>query len=303
MGISSRPYATEADLKKIQAATAAWIADAGFLGYLHVEDIALRLFNGMRHYTPSELIHLWEDANATLLGWCMIYPRWNSFDALLHPNYRDDELASEILDWAERETWAWMQKEGRGDQPLGLDIFEGDTQRIALLEQRGYVRGEPTHLIGIRSLVDPIPDAPLSEGFVIRSVEGAHEADQVVAVLNAAFGWSGTADEHRQFMSFVGFSRESPVIVAPDGRFAACCYVMLDHRNQLGMFEDVGTHPDFQRLGLGRALLYAGMQRMKEKGMRTVLVPYEADPGPAAKLYESVGFLPAYRLWNYTKAR
>jgi GNAT superfamily N-acetyltransferase len=297
--MQSRPYAN--DLPKIQAATAEWIALAGFEGYLHVEDIALRLFNGMRHYQPSEIVRLWEDIDNKLLGWSMLYPRWKSFEALLHPDYRDSELTSEILDWAERESWTWMEKEGHADKPLGLDVFENDTLRIALLEQRGFARDEPTHVIGVRSLAEPIPDARLPEGFAARPIQGVHEADKVVAVLNAAFGWSGTADEHRQFMSFAEFSRASPAIVAPDGRFAACCYVMLDTRNGLGMFEDVATHPDFQRMGLGKALLCAGMKQMKKQGMHTALVPYEASLGPASKLYESVGFAPMYRLWNYMK--
>lgn len=301
MDISPRPYATQADLRKLQTATSEWIAAAGFKGYLHIDDIALRLFNGMRCYSPRDIVRLWEDASGDLFGWCMLYPRWNSFEALLHPDY--DELAPQIFDWAERETRRWMQKEGHGDQPIYLDVFDDDKSRSALLEQRGYVRGEPTHLIGIRSLADSIPDAMPPQGFSIRSLEGLHEADKVVTVVNAAFGWSWTGDEFRQFMASPGFSHDNLVIVAPDGRFAAFCYVMLDYRNLLGMFEDVCTHPDFQRLGLAKALLYAGMKHMRQSGMHTALVPYDASLGAAPKLYESVGFQPKYRIYNYVRTQ
>lgn len=61
MTISPRPYQAYADLQKIQAATAEWIASAGFLGYMNVSDIALRLFMGMRRFDPREIVRLWAD--------------------------------------------------------------------------------------------------------------------------------------------------------------------------------------------------------------------------------------------------
>ena len=256
----------------------------------------------MRSYRLPDIVRLWEDGDGNLLGWCMIYPRWNSFEALLHPDHRDGKLANGILDWAERETWAWMQKEGRSGKPLELDIFEGDLSRIRLLEQRGYVRAYATHVVGLRSLDTPISDALLPEGFTIRTIQGTHEADKVVAVVNAAFGWSWTADDFRHFMESPGFNDESRVVVAPDGRFATFCYLMFDDVNRLGMFEDVCTHPDFQRMGLAKALLTVGMQRMREKGMHTALVAYEADSGSLSRFYESLGFEPKYRLYNYIKS-
>src|SRR5690348_15227212 len=113
MPIASRAYATADDLYKIQTATARWIAEAGFCGSLHIDDIALRLFNGMRRYPPQEIVRLWESDEGILLGWAMIYPRWDSYEALLHPAHRETKLALEILDWTEAETRRWMQQEGR----------------------------------------------------------------------------------------------------------------------------------------------------------------------------------------------
>jgi GNAT superfamily N-acetyltransferase len=93
------------------------------------------------------------------------------------------------------------------------------------------------------------------------------------------------------------------VVVAPDGRFAAFCTLLLDADNQIGMFEDVGTHADFLRLGLGRALLYAGMHRLRLRGMTTALMPYQPPEvnEAAAGLYAQVGFTPQYICWGYDK--
>jgi mycothiol synthase len=91
------------------------------------------------------------------------------------------------------------------------------------------------------------------------------------------------------------------VVVAPDGRFAAFCYLMLDVKNKIGMFEDVGTHPAFQRRGLGRALLLHGLGRMAARGMQTAFVPYVLRLDAAPALYASVGFQVRYRHFLYTK--
>jgi len=302
MAIASRPYNNRDDLHKIQAATADWIASAGFCGYLHVGDLALRLFNGMRRYNPHEIVRLWEAEDGSLLGWSIIYPRWNSYDALLHPAHRGDELEGQLLDGCEQAVLAWMQKEDRAESPISLDVFAEDVNRITALEQRGYVRGEQHHVIGVRSLDEPIPDVSLPQGFSVRPVEGLHEADKLIEAQNASFGWSWTLEDYLQVMQSPANELAEPlVIVAPDGRFASFCYLMLDEKNKIGMFEDVGTHPDFQRKGFGRALLYAGLGRLKAQGMVTTYMPYNSSLEAASALYNLVGFRVGYRHIQYTR--
>ena len=300
--ITSRPYVSRDDLHKIQAATAEWIASAGFMGYLHVGDIALRLFNGMRRYQPQEIVRLWEDADGSLLGWAMVYPRWNSYEALLHPVWRGGELEIQLLDWCESETFAWMQREGHAHEAISVEVFAEDTARITLLEKCDYVRGEQHHVIGARLLDKPIPAVSPPDGFSIRSMTGLWETDKLIAVQNATFGWAWTPETYRPVMESPAFQAEHQlVVVAPDGRFVAFCYLMLDTRNKIGLFEDVGTHPDFQRRGLGRALLLDGMRRMAAQGMVTAFVPYVLRADAAAALYASVGFQVRYRHFLYTK--
>ncbi|MBZ0281439.1 MAG: GNAT family N-acetyltransferase [Anaerolineae bacterium] len=303
MAFTFRPYNKSHDLQKMQTATAEWIAAAGFSGYLHTADIALRLHNAMRRYYPSEIVRLWEDADGTLLGWGMVYPRWNSYEALISPDYRGGELENQLLEWCESETFAWMVREGRPDAPISLDVFSDDFARITALEKRGYVRGDQQHVIASRYLDDPIPDTPLPHGFSIRLLKGSGEVDKLIAAQNACFGWSWTLEEYLRVMqSPAGQACEPLIIVAPDGRFAAFCYLMQDTHNRLGMLEDVGTHPDFQRKGLARALLYDGMKRLKSAGMNSLLIPYLATNDPASRLYEAIGFRVQYRHLTYTKS-
>jgi mycothiol synthase len=302
MSITTYPYHSAVDLHKIQAATAEWIALAGFHGSINVSDIALRLFNGMRKYNSSEIVSLWEDTDKGIVGWAMVYPAWSSYEAQFHPDYRQHKLTVDVLDWAEQEATNWIRKLKPDNQAIQLDIFDGDTALTPLLEQRGYVRGEQWKAISVRSLDEPIPAPQLPDGFSIRSVQSEQELDKLVAHINDSFGWSWTVEAYQQVVRSPSYQLENEmVVVAPDGRFAASCILLLDIHNRMGMFENVGTGSNFRRLGLAKALLYAGMHRMKTQGFTIAMVPHIIEPGAAPALYASVGFQPTYKIYHYTR--
>ena len=59
---------------------------------------------------------------------------------------------------------------------------------------------------------------------------------------------------------------------------------------RVGEYQPVGTHPDHQRLGLGRALLAHGLRRFRDLGAVVVQVYAEADNPASEGLYDAVGF-------------
>jgi ribosomal protein S18 acetylase RimI-like enzyme len=299
MMLVSRPYQSEADLFSIQAATAEWIALAGFRGYINVSDIALRLFNGMGQYDPAEIVRLWEDADGRVVAWAMAYPAWRGYEALHHPDHYAH--APELLDWAESETLCQMQKAGLDHTCLIVDVFEDDAPRIALLEQRGYRRGDSPKVIATRSLEQSIPPPQLPDSFSVRSAQGEAEAEKIVSLINDSFGWHWTVERYQRVMRAPGYRADNEwVVVAPDGRFAASCLLLPDAHNRTGMFENVGTHSAFRRLGLGKALLYAGMRHMQAQGFILAMVPHTGEVAASA-LYTSVGFQPTYRIAHYSR--
>jgi ribosomal protein S18 acetylase RimI-like enzyme len=75
-----------------------------------------------------------------------------------------------------------------------------------------------------------------------------------------------------------------------DGQIGAFCIVWPDPLNKVGLFEPVGTHPDFKRRGLGKAVMSEALHRLQERGMVEACVCTNANNTPAVKLYESVGF-------------
>ncbi len=68
--------------------------------------------------------------------------------------------------------------------------------------------------------------------------------------------------------------------------------------NAVGLFEPVDTHPDFQRKGLGKAVMAEGMRRMKAAGMRRAIVGFDPNNVAALALYTSLGFrATCYFVW------
>lgn len=72
--------------------------------------------------------------------------------------------------------------------------------------------------------------------------------------------------------------------------------------NGVGLFEPVATHPDFQRRGLGKAVMAEGFRRMKAAGMRRATLGFDPDNVAARALYTSLGFRVTSYFALYRKA-
>jgi mycothiol synthase len=88
---------------------------------------------------------------------------------------------------------------------------------------------------------------------------------------------------------------------SPDGHGASACMIWFDHENKVGLFEPVGTHPHYQKMGLGKAVLYEGLRRMQAAGMQTAIVSTAPENIAAIALYRSVGFEVTMRFVELSK--
>jgi mycothiol synthase len=274
--------------------------------YIHQGDLKWWLY-----YPPFErdywdYIHLWDDPEKSgrLLGWALISPAWVGFDVYTQPELCGSLSAQTMYRWAEEQALRIARQDGKPTIYV-LGIFHDDDFLDGYLKQRGYRLGRGmVHMT--RSLDLPIFPPHMSAGFEIRNCKGESE---VLARARAQFGaFKSTATFERYLNRFTSFMR-SPVydpdldIVAgaPDGQVGAFCIVWTDPINRVGLFEPVGTHPEFQRKGLGKAVMKAGLRRLQERGMRSAIVSTFEDNLAAIKLYESVGFQIVNRLGTYEK--
>jgi mycothiol synthase len=87
------------------------------------------------------------------------------------------------------------------------------------------------------------------------------------------------------------------VAIDSTGKFASACYGSIDpvHNTftsrQEGWIFFLFTHPDFQRRGLARAMLFHTLARLKALNMDVAKIGVDAENAFGARnLYESVGF-------------
>lgn len=229
--------------------------------------------------------YLWEDERGALLGYALL---------------DDGMLAYEGAHEIEGEMLAWAEADARqaGWPSLDLNCREDDLTRLAALEAFGFNRLDEGGVYMSRTLLDPIPAPVLPPGFTIRPIAGEEEVEAHVAMHRAAWGTENMTVEYRlSMMRTPTYERELDLVaVAPDGRLAAycMCYISADENelsgHSVGYTDPVATHPDFQRQGLAKALLLAGMELLRTRGIDTVCLGTSRDNVAMQRAAAVVGF-------------
>lgn len=290
----SRPYQDADDLIRLQRFNAEQFA-LGAGGWLHPGDIPHRLFNTGRGYAADDLLRLWEDDAGEIVGWAIAIPRTGGFDVQSHRA----NVVHEALTWVETTL---------PNAQIETELPEGDSFWTAIFRERGFAPDPKALPYCVTAcLLDDVPPVPtLPPGFSIRAAAGVHEAAALVAVHASAFNSKGTVEQYAHIMQSPGYAAEREfVVVAPDGRFAAFTVTWHDDRNRIGYFEPVGTHADFRRMGLARAVMIYGMHQMRAAGMTQAWVVHEAaeDNPASAGLYASLDFRTQLRTLMWAKTR
>jgi mycothiol synthase len=301
-----RPYRDEQDLDAMRELLVQGRKANNGSYYVHIGDL-----NWWLYYPPLEgdfwdQIYLWDDPEQTsrLLGWVLLSPDWVGFDVYVQPELRGSPIARDIYLWAEEQA-VWIARASSKPTIYVLWVLHDDNILDEHFRQRGYrLRRGYVHMS--RTLDETISLPQVTDGFVVRSCMGELE---VAARATAQYGaFNSSAPFERYLERFTNFMR-SPVYnhgldivaVAPDGRVGAFCIVWIDPVNKVGLFEPVGTHPAFQRKGLGKAVMLEGFRRLQELGMESAIVSTFEDNPAAIKLYKAVGFQIINRLGTYEK--
>lgn len=262
--------------------------------YVHIGDL-----NWWLYYPPLgasfwEHIYLWDDrAGDRLFGWALLDPHGETFDVYYQPELHATSAAAEMLGWAENA--AVRLARSKGSKQTGMFwVIPQDDFRIRWLESCGYkVQYQSVALC--RSLADPIPDCAVPDGFELRTCRGLDEVESRARAQYGAFESEALFEQYverfTRFMQSPAYHSAADIIAAaPDGSVAAFAVTWIDPVNRVGLFEPVGTHPAYQRKGLGRALMYEALRRLKIQGMEQAILCTGEQNTPAVQLYLSVGF-------------
>jgi ribosomal protein S18 acetylase RimI-like enzyme len=191
--------------------------------------------------------------------------------------------------------WAQGRLGGKGE--VGW-VSDDDRELIDQLEAEGYAPGN-VYRSYQWDLAGELPGVDLPAGWSLRAVAGEAEANNRRKAAHAAFESNMPSALHLQ--RYIQFMR-SPVYVperdlvavSPSGDIASFMVWWADESG-VAQIEPFGTHPDYQRQGVGRALIYHGLAEMKKAGMHSCRVITD-EPRPATAFYEGVGFTDVGRI-------
>lgn len=247
-----------------------------------------------------QCMRLWHGDDGRLTAFAFVNTTYRN----LYFEMDDDNeaIGRQIVNWG----LACLQEAGY-KPPLTLDTScRDDDGRLALLRRHGFVPQPMRTLRMARSLAEPIASPNLPPGFRIRPLAGEAEVEARGALHRAAFGTENMTVE--AYLADMRAPEYDPaldlVVVSENGRLAAFCTCSINaEENSItgrrdGYTDPVGTHPDFQRQGLAQALLLAGMQSLKERGMETAVLGTSSQNNAMQKTAISVGFTTQWsKIW------
>ena len=189
-----------------------------------------------------------------------------------------------------------------GARSLGLsavqvDVPESDDLR-SFLAGAGFVHVR-THLHLRREAAGAI-HAPLPDGATIRPVARG-DVPALTDLQNGAFtgSWGYAPNTPDEIAYRVFELPDDPpdlvLLLEEAGRPLAYCWTHREHAGAPGVIDMVGTAPDEQSRGLGRAVTAAGIDHLVEIGATPIDITVDSENPRALRLYERLGFTVRWR--------
>ncbi len=168
----------------------------------------------------------------------------------------------------------------------------------ALAQRLGFTAVRELWLMR-RPLDKPMTVPPLPEGAVLRAFQPGEDDAGFLTVNAAAFAWhpeQGALDQRglddrkdEDWFDPVGF-----LVLERHGSIGGYHWTKVHPaaagRPAFGEVYVIGIDPAVQGTGAGKALLVAGLEHLRSRGLREVVLYVEADNQTAIRLYESYGF-------------
>ena len=209
----------------------------------------------------------------------------------VHPQFRSAELENGMLANAEEHFSGVLSNDGR---ILYLPIFADDLLRQEIARKRGFTKRQGWNHHWRRDLDSPIPDSPSPDGYTIRSMGPLEEHPARSWASWRAFhseepdsNYDGDWSWYQNVQSSPLYRRDLDIVAtAPDDSIASFCTIYFDDYTRSAVTVLVGTAAEHWKRGLGKAVIFEGMRRLKKLGCTRVFAT--ANDEPADALYHSV---------------
>jgi GNAT superfamily N-acetyltransferase len=145
----------------------------------------------------------------------------------------------------------------------------------------------------------------LPEGFSIISQDVDYDLKQYASVLWNGFGHAeeGPVDVSDKALAEQAYMLSGPhnnlslkiAVKNPEGDYVSYAALWYNEGQDFCTIEPCATHPDYRRMGLGKAAIYEGISRCKKLGAKYCLVGSDQD------FYYRIGFAPAIHCTYWKK--
>jgi ribosomal protein S18 acetylase RimI-like enzyme len=236
-------------------------------------------------------VRIWEQEDR-VVGFAFIDDYQNLWLETLLDFVSLDQLEDEMITWGVTCLQQHNTETGLKDT-LDCSCSATDNRRILVLKQHGFIQTDIRSLHYSRPLNDTVILHPLPMGFSIRPVKGRQEVAALVRLHRQAFGTDAMTIEYRlAMMNAPAYIPELDLLgIAPDGELAAFCVCGFDDsEKKIGYTDPIGTHPRYQKMGLGKALITAGLIMLKESGAERVRLGTSSENVAMQRLAESLDF-------------
>ena len=270
-------------------------------GFSHLVDLPYRLSSWSLD-NPDNL-HVWE-TKSEIQAVAIVQMPWVALDYVYQPSA--EHLVPEIFEWGVQRAAAIAGETGE-DFTLVIRISPERAAHIRHAEVHGFELDDEWTIIHLSRELDallPVPDLPA--GFSFRLLRGQSEVDTYVNLHQTAFGskamrvgWRSRSLKMAQYRPDLDL-----FIVNADDEPVAFCIGWMHPHQPVGQIEPLGVHPDYQGMGLGRAILLEGLRRLQAGGATTAKIDTYKYNDPALSLYQSAdngNFQPSYEATGYIR--
>jgi mycothiol synthase len=298
LALSSRPYAGGRELDSVLDLLLA--CRTGDHRESHPPLSRLRMLLGSRLWEPERDAQVWALEGGEIVGFVGLLQPWRDspyrqITWFVHPQAEGVGLYSAMLAWALGRTTESINEQGKPIR-LSIAVDEYDTETTELLERYAFVRGAVPTLYMMRPITTLQPEPAMPEGFMLRTLPALDELDTYLERYQPLFKRRSLA-QRRQLMSSSDYEPGLEMAVeTADGILAAFGECSISRREWIqdkpreGWIDYVTTLPEFQRHGLGRALVLTMLQRLRATGAETAWLFVEGTNAPAQQLYATLGF-------------
>ncbi len=200
----------------------------------------------------------------------------------------------------DRSAFRRLARASEAIDALGLDAVEvlvrdDDSELLGLLAAGGFVADDEQSGITWTNAQDRPDVAALPEGFAL--VDRARGTTSPHPVQRR----SGEGVEARLRQCSLYDPALDLAVEAADGQAAGYALFWFDPVTEVGLVEPMRVEDAYQRRGLARALLTAGVDRLAKRGARRLKVGFGTDV--ARGLYVGAGFRVASTCTSYSRRR